>query len=110
MGAGVATRVPPPPLVCAALLCWCGRSTEQRLGWPRAQPGDPEGLRTALKAWFYRPDQSRPEYYQNEIQRWRAAFRKMALSIDARIDASQRRAILQRLNQVIADLEDLSRR
>ncbi|MEQ9364930.1 MAG: DUF6279 family lipoprotein [Leptospirales bacterium] len=75
-----------------------------------ANGGDPEGLRMALRPWFFQPDRSRPGYYRSELQRWRSAFRTMALEIDARMDADQRRAIIERLNRVIADLDDLSRR
>ncbi|MCR9144014.1 MAG: DUF6279 family lipoprotein [bacterium] len=75
-----------------------------------ANGGDPDALRSALRAWLYRPEQTRPAYYQSGIADWRAAFRSMALKIDANLDANQRRAILQRFNRVIADLDDLSRR
>lgn len=74
-----------------------------------ANGGDKTALKAALQGWFYRPEETRPAYYRAEINRWRVAFRKMALTIDASIDASQRRAILERLNRLIADLDDLSR-
>ena len=75
-----------------------------------ANGGDREALRTSLRAWFFKPDQTRPAYYQADIVRWRSAFREMMLAIDQRIDQQQRDAIVRRLGRVIADLDELSRR
>lgn len=74
-----------------------------------ANGGDPEKLESVLRVWLHRPDESRPAYYRQEVSRWRAEFRDVALAIDASMDAAQRRAVLQRLNHLIADLEELSR-
>ncbi len=75
-----------------------------------ASGGTPERLAQTMRPWFFQPDQSRPAYYRRSLSAWRSSFTQLLVRTDAMLTAEQRSNFLRRLDQLIVDLHDLSRR
>ncbi|MCB1325798.1 MAG: hypothetical protein H7A21_18760 [Spirochaetales bacterium] len=69
---------------------------------------DRDGLRALMQAWLLQADATQPAYYRQANEAWRARARDFVLGLDARLTAQQRRHFLARLDELIADLDELS--
>lgn len=74
-----------------------------------ASGGNAAELQSALEDWLHRPDQNIPAYYERDQARWREATKQLMLKMQDELSDQQKRNFLQRLDGLIADLDDLAR-
>ena len=71
------------------------------------EPRTPERAARELRAILVYPDQTAPQAYQDAVHQMRAAVKTMALAIDQRLTADQRRHAVTKLQRFTDQLHDL---
>jgi hypothetical protein len=71
------------------------------------EPRTPERAARELRAVLVYPDQTAPQAYQDAVRQMRAAVKTMALAIDQRLTADQRRHAVTKLERLTDQLHDL---
>jgi hypothetical protein len=71
------------------------------------QPRTSERAARELRAILVYPDQTAPQAYQDAVHQMRAAVKTMALAIDQRLTADQRRHAVTKLQRFTDQLHDL---
>jgi hypothetical protein len=71
------------------------------------EPRTPERAARELRAVLVYPDQTAPQAYQDAVRQMRAAVKTMALAIDQRLTADQRRHAVTKLQRFTDQLHDL---